>query len=158
MSDIVTVQNIVLNNYDDFMYERGTDMNEIAIASVPVQKWEEPYQDTEALKKGSIFPQLNKPFFIEEEMKECEPKPQDESEAKLLEIQQLTFFLIDLTLYLDTHPEDTQAKLMRQDYQQRRKEALAKFAKEHYPLTMDCEGDQCKAPIPWEGGKKNVAL
>ena len=43
-------------------------MNEIAIASVPVQEWEAPYPSPQALQKGSIFPQLHMPFFVEEQM------------------------------------------------------------------------------------------
>ena len=42
-------------------------MNEIAIASVPIQEWEKPYELKEAFHHGSIFPQLHKPFYIEEQ-------------------------------------------------------------------------------------------
>ena len=35
----------------------------IAMASVPCQVWSEPYDMATALKEGTIFPDLNKPFF-----------------------------------------------------------------------------------------------
>lgn len=38
---------------------------DIAIASVPCQEWSEPYDDlAKALKEGTIFPELNKPFYM----------------------------------------------------------------------------------------------
>lgn len=36
----------------------------IAIATVPCQKWSEPYDLAKALKEGTIFPELNKPFYM----------------------------------------------------------------------------------------------
>lgn len=35
----------------------------LAIASVPMQKWEEPYPPEDALREGTAFPSLNLPFF-----------------------------------------------------------------------------------------------
>lgn len=135
-------------------------MNEIAIASVAVQKWNQPDETLNSLKSGCIFPELRKPFFIEEQMdskeKCCEAK--DECEEHLREIQLTQFLLIDLQLFLDTHPNDTEAKSLKQQYQEKCKALKQKFAKEHYPLTIECEGDDREAPIPWEGGMKNVAL
>ena len=37
--------------------------SEIAIATVPCQQWSEPYDLAKALKEGTIFPELNKPFL-----------------------------------------------------------------------------------------------
>lgn len=133
-------------------------MNEIAIASVPIQEWEQPYDVEKALQNGSIFPQLYKPFFIEDEMKSKDVTPLSNREASLLEIQQVTFFLIDLQLFLDTHPDHSEGKQMKQQLQQKRKELKDKFAREHYPLTMDCQGEQEEEIAPWGGGEKHVAL
>ncbi|MGN0158641.1 MAG: spore coat associated protein CotJA [Brotaphodocola sp.] len=36
----------------------------LAIASIPVQHWEIPYDSTTALCQGTIFPSLDLPFFI----------------------------------------------------------------------------------------------
>lgn len=38
----------------------------IAMAYVPFQKWERPYDDNIALSRGTIFPSLDKPFIGEE--------------------------------------------------------------------------------------------
>lgn len=133
-------------------------MSQIAIATVPIQEWEQPLDCKEALCSGSIFPQLHKPFYIEDEMPKCNAKPLSEREAALLEIQQVTFCLIDLQLFLDTHPDDANAKSMKQQIQTKRKELLAAFAKNHYPLTSDCQGDQAEEVAPWGGGDSHVAL
>lgn len=38
----------------------------IAMAYVPVQFWEKPYDNATALSRGTIFPSLDKPFIGEE--------------------------------------------------------------------------------------------
>lgn len=35
----------------------------LAIATVPMQSWEQPYDPQTALKNGTIFPSLNLPFY-----------------------------------------------------------------------------------------------
>lgn len=126
-------------------------MNEIAIASVPLQPWEQPYETCEALKQGTIFPCLYKPFYVVEQMEKPECKPQSEEEASLLAIQEISFALVDITLYLDTHPEDQEALNYRNSCRVKRKELMKQFAEKYYPLTMDCEGVWTDGPIPWEG-------
>lgn len=36
----------------------------LAIAMIPVQPWDQPYEPSAALKNGTIFPNLHFPFFI----------------------------------------------------------------------------------------------
>lgn len=36
---------------------------QLAIATVPMQPWETPYEPAKALKQGTIFPCLDLPFF-----------------------------------------------------------------------------------------------
>lgn len=36
----------------------------LAIATVPMQPWETPYAPEKALKQGTIFPALDRPFFV----------------------------------------------------------------------------------------------
>lgn len=38
----------------------------LAIASVPTQPWETPYEKSHALKQGTIFPCLDLPFYLTE--------------------------------------------------------------------------------------------
>lgn len=36
----------------------------LAMASVPMQPWETPYDAAKALKQGTIFPSLDLPFYV----------------------------------------------------------------------------------------------
>ncbi|MCU6748127.1 MULTISPECIES: spore coat protein CotJB [Lachnospiraceae] len=142
----------------------------LAIATVPVQEWGDLYLDREALKKGTIFKALDKPFFAAEEMTEgaeqeaaegekLDPR-QTEQEEMLGKIQELSFVLDDLTLYLDTHEQDTAALQMFLKKTGERKELLQKFAEICGPLTRDCCSEDKETeyfgwqrlPMPWEGG------
>lgn len=134
------------------VYQKGVlFVNELAIASIPIQSWEQPYETTEALYQGTIFPSLYKPFFIVEHLKQPETPPQSDCEALLFEIQKISFALVDITLYLDTHKDDQEALTLRNTYRTKRKELLQDFASKYYPLTPDCEGLWSDGPIPWEG-------
>lgn len=163
----------------------------LAIASVPIQQWGQVYDEKEALKNGTVFPALNKPFFVTEqgpsgnhpgmesrgtnpnslrrESKSASPEGAlDPETAKkrqdmLLAIQQVSFTVDDVRLYMDTHPADMQGLTLLKKMIQRRKELLKEYAFQFEPLTMDCMADiyaeypdsgcYCwqKGPSPWEG-------
>ena len=44
--------------------EMAQDILPLAIATVPMQPWETPYDAATALKQGPIFPCLDKPFYV----------------------------------------------------------------------------------------------
>lgn len=44
--------------------EMTQDILPLAIATVPMQPWETPYDAATALKQGTIFPCLDKPFYV----------------------------------------------------------------------------------------------
>ncbi|EEG57524.1 spore coat associated protein CotJA [Clostridium sp. AF18-27] len=44
--------------------EMAQDILPLAIATVPMQPWETPYDAATALKQGTIFPCLDKPFYV----------------------------------------------------------------------------------------------
>lgn len=157
----------------------------LAIASVPVQKWEPPISKEESLKTGTIFPSLIKPFWAAENQGLSEPSstplPTDsltktpvpehaeasecskEQEQKMQEIQEISFVLDDLRLFLDTHPDNIEGLNLLKTTIEKRSQLLREFALAFYPLTMDCMADiyaahpdslcYCwqKGPIPWEG-------
>ncbi len=163
----------------------------LAIASVPIQKWGQIYDEKEALENGTIFPELNKPFFITERdnaggqqkfgeagniasevMKKSKTaldsgtensEQARKREAKLLEIQQISFVLDDVRLFMDTHPADKQGLSLLKKTVMERKKLLKEYALQFEPLTMDCMADiygehpnsgcYCwqKGPAPWEG-------
>lgn len=147
---------------------------ELAIASIPVQEWGETYDDKEALQIGTIFKDLDKPFFAGESLKD--PKKdktsdilsgkksteQEEREELMRKISETGFVLDDLTLYLDTHEKDTHAKEIFHSKLNEHSMLKMQFAEKYYPLTR-CHVSDCstlqddrfcwqKGPMPWEGG------
>ena len=83
---------------------------------------------------------------------------QAKSRQELLSwINKVSFMAYDMALYLDTHPDDTQALEFFQKYSQMRRQALANYAAQFCPLTMDCinhadHWQWATQPWPWEGG------
>lgn len=144
----------------------------LAIASVPVQSWGEVYDQNEALKTGTVFKDLDMPFFAADHIptslssSENFLKSSEEQKCneKMTEIQQVSFVMDDLRLYLDTHPEDREALEMLKNILCQRKKLMSDFAADFYPLTMDCMAEfyeketssacYCwqEGPAPWEGG------
>lgn len=68
----------------------------------------------------------------------------------------VSFVVTDMTLYLDSHPQDIKAQEVFQKYLGMRKSALKTFAQKYGPLVVDCAdmGNNwvwCDMPLPWEG-------
>ena len=111
--------------------------NQLAIASIPCQKWKSVYEPAAALRKGTIFPELNLPFFMADDTEEipagqgfdngAEEKStqQEEREQLLSKIDEAGFVVNDLTLYLDTHEEDEEALRMFEEYSNRKVQLLS---------------------------------
>ncbi len=80
------------------------------------------------------------------------------SENQMLkEISMVDFVLVDLMLYLDTHPYDRNAMEYYNHYNRIKTRMEREFSMKHFPLTKDmAESDKewrwGKAPMPWEGG------
>lgn len=77
--------------------------------------------------------------------------------AQLLkEIQEISFTVNDLTLYLDTHPSDAVAFNAFSQANLKRKEFMQKFALEFEPLTTDCispdSSQKTNCHFPWSDG------
>lgn len=145
----------------------------LAIASIPIQEWGEIYEDKEALQIGTIFKSLNKPFFAADTLKVpekskssgildgMESDEQKVREALMEKIYQTGFVLDDLTLYLDTHPQDQEAKKLYHDRLSELTSLKTQFAESYYPLTRchipDCSKSEAnhfcwqEGPMPWEG-------
>ncbi|MFR1834545.1 MAG: spore coat protein CotJB [Lachnospiraceae bacterium] len=68
----------------------------------------------------------------------------------LKKIDAVSFFLNDLTLYLDTHPSDDSGLSAYFKMSGVRKQLLQKYADEFEPLTMDCI-----CPNPQQSSGKN---
>ena len=80
-------------------------------------------------------------------------------EMLLKTINEVSFAVDDIKLYLDTHPEDEKALAYYRDKVMVRNEALKEYASCFGPLTIDTADDNCgrswewvMQPWPWEGG------
>lgn len=92
-------------------------------------------------------------------------------EELLKEIHEASFAVNDITLYLDTHPTDTQALKFFQTCMQKRKSAMKEYETQFEPLIIDCVDPAnnnlsnfktkyagsdhwtwVDGPAPWEGG------
>ena len=78
----------------------------------------------------------------------------------LRRIASVDFALYELTLYLDTHPEDQNALRMREIYQNKRRELIAEYEAAFGPsvvTTDDVRGDRwtwVDNPWPWDFGNE----
>ena len=114
----------------------------LAIASVPFQKWNEIYGEEEAFEKGTIFPELDKPiFFVEQDQKQMtehvkKSRAASQEREMLGTIQQTSFVLDDLRLYLDTHPEDKEAFELLQSTIRLSNEGRERYVKRFGPITV----------------------
>lgn len=75
----------------------------------------------------------------------------------LNEINEVSFAVNDLSLYLDTHPCDEKALKCFEEMSSRRNALLKEFAENFEPLTIDTAIDGCtetwkwtEQPFPWE--------
>ena len=82
----------------------------------------------------------------------------DCSQKQLLNrIDQVSFAVNDMTLYLDTHPCDEKALTYCHELVQERKKLLKEYAQIYGPLTIDCTDSTSEnswkwmeQPFPWE--------
>ena len=76
-------------------------------------------------------------------------------EKMLREIKALNFSVIELALYLDTHPDDQRALCLHRKYTNELKDLKDKFQKIYGPLTFYFPCNKCRwleEPWPWERG------
>lgn len=75
----------------------------LAVPYVPFQQnGPQKYSQSEALSNGTLFPGLNLPFHLKTEGSTLPSNP-------LVELQALEFVVLELGIYLDTHPDDMEA-------------------------------------------------
>ena len=89
-------------------------------------------------------------------MPENKPNRNDcERRKMLMEIRELDFSIIELGLYLDTHPEDQRALCLHRKYVKELKELKDKYQKVYGPLTIYYPCNKWRwleEPWPWERG------
>lgn len=115
---------------------------------------QQPIDPTQGWLRGNLFANLYDPY---KNYKPMEPNPKNEQQTLLYQVMQYKFALIELNLYLDTHPNDTEALNLYQQYLQIEKQMCEKYESMYGPLTLDSEyvGKNTwvwkNSPWPWEG-------
>lgn len=109
----------------------------------------EPYN---GFMRGNMFGDL---YDTYKNYKPSEINPTNEREAMLAQWQQYNFALVDLNLYLDTHPNDQEALNLFNKYQNIKKQIADKYEKKYGPLTISGEISNSSwnwvdNPWPWE--------
>ena len=73
------------------------------------------------------------------------------------QINEVSFAVNDLLLYLDTHPDDERALAFFTEVSDRRNQLLTEYARDYGPLTIDTAAKTCEGlwkwsqrPFPWE--------
>lgn len=162
--------------YNSRMEEIMNNVKSLAIAHIPCQTFHEVYDFSKALQVGTVFEELNMPFFAADELESTIPankeigkeeKEELEREKLLQEINEISFAVNDLGLYLDTHSEESEPRYLYHKCVKKRAELLEEFAAKYYTLTQDCIAkSSCEkkdlekgttvfswsvGPLPWEG-------
>lgn len=86
---------------------------------------------------------------------------QPSKEQLMQYINEVSFAVTEINLYLDTHPNDERALAYFQETSRMRKEALDQYSKLYGPLTIDTADMSCSRswewvnqPWPWEPKRK----
>lgn len=76
-------------------------------------------------------------------------------EEMMMQIRELDFAIIELALYLDTHPDDQKALCLHREYCKKVKDLKDKYQKVYGPLTIYYPCNKWRwleEPWPWERG------
>lgn len=124
----------------------------LAVPYVPFQqRGSKQYNRTEALSNGTLFPGLNLPFHLKTDAVHVGNTP-------LAELQALEFVILELGLYLDTHPDDAEAFALFQEYVALEREGRRRYEEMYGPITLSAAADSdcftwLNDPWPWEAPK-----
>ena len=127
----------------------------LAVPYVPFQQnTPKKYDQAEALSNGTLFPGLNLPFHLKTEGSSVPSTP-------LSELQALEFVVLELGIYLDTHPDDTEAFTLFKQYAAMEKAAKAAYESKFGPLTKSsaASGERyswLQEPWPWNYEQNEV--
>ena len=85
------------------------------------------------------------------------PNQNQQRDMLLKKINEVSFAVDDILLFLDTHPDCQEALDFYRQNVAIRKEALSEYARLYGPLTIDTADDSCsrswewiQQPFPWE--------
>ncbi len=113
----------------------------------------EPY---EGLIRGNLFDSLYDQY---QNYKPNKLNPSNEKEALLQQWQQYNFALVDLNLYLDTNPNDSNALSIYREFLNTKKQLQDKYEAKYGPIdvgsnyVINNSWQWDNGPWPWEGVK-----
>jgi len=124
----------------------------MALGYVPRQNSSSPrYEAGKALSRGTLFPGLDLPLR--------NIVNTGTADVPTAELMALDFAAHDLSLYLDTHPEDSEAFELYQELLALAEEGKKRYEK-RYGAVLKCDLRQAKSytwlndPWPWDAGQK----
>lgn len=103
--------------------------------------------------RGNTFENLYNPY---KNYKPQEITTNNEKETLLNKVRQYRFAMIDLNLYLDNYPNDTNVIKIFNNYQNLEKQACYEYESKYGPLTIDDMSNNVNtwiwdnSPWPWE--------
>ena len=89
---------------------------------------------------------------------ECKRRQQPDKKSLLNEINECSFAVNDMLLYLDTHPCDEAALSYFMEHKNRRVAALKEYAKYYGPLTIDTADDEASESFLWAMGRRRLLI
>jgi len=127
----------------------------LAVPYVPFQQdAPQKYSQSDALSNGTLFPGLNLPFHLKVDGSTLPATP-------LAELQALEFVVLELGVYLDTHPEDEEAFQLYRQYVAMERSAKAAYEDANGPLMKDSTANYesyrwLRDPWPWNFQQNEV--
>ena len=127
----------------------------LSVPYVPFQQNNpKQYAQGDALSNGTLFPGLNLPFHLKTEGSSLPSTP-------LTELQALEFGVLELGIYLDTHPQDQEAFTLFKQYAAMEKAAKAAYESKYGPITKSAAaaGESYRwlqEPWPWNYQQNEV--
>lgn len=146
---------IFLSKNESCTYKEGPlpSCAPLAAALIPPQQSSEPaFDSAEALAKGTLFPGLDLPFMDYVATGPVENSP-------MAELMALDFVTQELALYLDTHPDDSEAFKAWKSFTALAKEGRKRYVEMYGPI-MRSDTAMCSSwvwpedPWPWDNCRK----
>ena len=127
----------------------------LAVPYVPMQQRNaKRYEQTEALRNGTLFPGLNLPFHLKTNGSSLP------ANDPLTELQALEFVMHEMGLYLDTHPDDTEAFELFKQYAAMEKAARNAYSSKYGPMFRGADTETrmrwLDDPWPWNYERNEV--
>ena len=112
------------------------------------------YAQRDALSNGTLFPGLNLPFHLAVEGSSLPNTP-------MVELQTLEFIVLELGLYLNTHPDDAEALDLFKKFTAMERTSRAEYEARFGPLTKDTAAsggsyNWLQDPWPWNFDENEV--